>query len=149
QIEERVVRDVDGPQLAFVVNQGAIVTDEERAKRFQRASSEYRTLLYRSLNTLITLRKAEAAAATDEEPGPDGNDPRGTAGDAVNAGARAGAASQAPAPPAPRPQPRRIKPGKGEIDTPVTVVEKPAEGVENALGSWPQVTAEPEVEGCA
>src|SRR5262249_52074507 len=53
QIEERVVRDVDGPQLAFVVNQGAIVTDEERAKRFQRASSEYRTLLYRSLNTLM------------------------------------------------------------------------------------------------
>jgi hypothetical protein len=149
QIEERLVGEVDGPQLAFVVNQGAIPTDEERAKPFQRASSEYRTLLFRSLNTLIALRKAEAAA-TDELPSPDGNDPRGSAGDAVNAGARAGAAAHAPeAPPAPRPQPQRIKPGKGAIDTPVRVVERPAEGVESAPGGEPQVTAGPKVEGRA
>jgi hypothetical protein len=114
QIEERVVRDVDGPQLAFVVNQGAIVTDEERVQRFQRASSEYRTLLFRSLNTLMALRKAEAAAAneSDERPSTAGNDPRGSAGDAVNA--RAAGAPEPAAAPGPQSQRRRIKPANCE-----------------------------------
>jgi hypothetical protein len=39
EAEERVLREHDGPQLAFVANQGAVIIDKERAERFRRASS--------------------------------------------------------------------------------------------------------------
>jgi hypothetical protein len=137
QEEERVLREHDGPQLAFVANQGAVIIDPEKAERFRRAGSEYKTTLYRALNTLRAMRKEEAEAEQDTPPSADCDDSRGSADDATNAG---------PSRIRPGRRARRTAPRKGDIDTPATVVESRAAGVETAPVGAPQVVVEPKVE---
>jgi hypothetical protein len=73
---DQVAREVDGPELARVLNPAAIVMDPERAKRFDRARSNYQSTFYRALNALEAHRKAAAAAnqkppRLGADPGPD------------------------------------------------------------------------------
>jgi hypothetical protein len=83
------------------------------------------------------MRKEEAAAEKEAPHGGDGDDSRGSADDAANAGAgrrRPGRRA------------RRTVHRKGDIETSATVVERRAEGVETAPVGEPQVVAEPKVE---
>jgi hypothetical protein len=140
QEEERVLREHDGPQLAFVANQGAVIIDKEKAERFRRAGSEYKTTLYRALNTLRAMRKQEAATEQDAPRGSEGDDSRGSADDAANAG---GVASRRATPGR---RARRAVRRRSDIDTPATVVVPHAKGVESAPEGGPQVVVELKVE---
>jgi hypothetical protein len=135
EVEDRVLREHDGPQLAFVVNQGAILNDPERAEQFRRAGSEYKTTLYRALNTLRAMRKEEAPADDDGPGRPDRNDPAGSADSAGRAaGQKRGRRT------------RRAAARKGDGETPATVSETSAAGVETPPAGEPQVPAELKVD---
>jgi hypothetical protein len=70
-IEERVNREVDGPPLADAVHPAALLLDPVKAKRFDRAASEYRSTFHRANNALEARLKRLAAEAKNA-PGPDG-----------------------------------------------------------------------------
>jgi hypothetical protein len=67
-LAERVAREVDGPELARVLNPAAIVIDPEKAKRFDRAQKNYQSTFYRAFNALEAHRKREAAARAARAP---------------------------------------------------------------------------------
>jgi hypothetical protein len=58
-LADQVARAVDGPELARVLNPAAIVMDPEKAKRFERARSNYQSTYYRAKNALEAGRKGE------------------------------------------------------------------------------------------
>jgi hypothetical protein len=141
QTEERVLREVDGPQLGYVTDQGAIIYDPEKARLFQRAASESRTTFYRGLNTLRAMRKEEAAAEkeTPRRARADRNESRVSEEAAANLGAVAGR-------PGPAARPRRVPPRINDIDTPATAMKRPGGRVESAPEGQPQVSTEPKLE---
>jgi hypothetical protein len=67
-LAERVGREVDGPELARVLNPAAIVIDPEKAKRLDRAQKNYQSTFYRAHSALEAHRKREAAARPAREP---------------------------------------------------------------------------------
>jgi hypothetical protein len=67
-VAERVAREVDGPELARVLNPAAIVIDPEKAQRFDRAQKNYQSTFYRAFNALEAHRKRAAAARPAREP---------------------------------------------------------------------------------
>jgi hypothetical protein len=75
-LADRVAREVDGPELARVLNPAAIVIDPEAIKRLDRARCNYQTTFYRGKNGLEAKRKGEALAAARrpdiKPPAPDG-----------------------------------------------------------------------------
>jgi hypothetical protein len=82
EVAERVAREVDGPELARVLNPAAIVIDAEKAQRFDRAQKNYQSTFYRAFRALEAHRKGEAPARPAREPGikppaPDGESAAG------------------------------------------------------------------------
>jgi hypothetical protein len=61
-LADRVAREIDGPELARVLNPAAIVIDPEKVKRFDRARCNYQMMFYRGNNTLEAHRRGEAPA---------------------------------------------------------------------------------------
>jgi hypothetical protein len=58
-LAERVAREVDGPELARVLNPAALVIDPEKAKRFERAQKNYQSTFYRAHAALEAHRKRQ------------------------------------------------------------------------------------------
>jgi hypothetical protein len=84
-LAERVAREVDGPELARVLNPAAVVIDPEKAQRFDRAQKNYQSTFYRAFNALEAHRKREAATRSAREPdikppAPDGGIAAGPSG---------------------------------------------------------------------
>jgi hypothetical protein len=67
-VADRVAREVDGPELARVLNPAAIVIDPEKAQRFDRAQKNYQATFYRAFRALEAHRKGAAAAREAPEP---------------------------------------------------------------------------------
>jgi hypothetical protein len=67
-LAERVAREVDGPELARVLNPAALVIDPEKARRFERAQKNYQSTFYRAHAALEAHRKRTAAAGAAREP---------------------------------------------------------------------------------
>jgi hypothetical protein len=67
-VAERVGREVDGPELARVLNPAALVIDPEKAQRFDRAQKNYQSTFYRAFNALEAHRKRAAGAQPAREP---------------------------------------------------------------------------------
>ena len=65
---ERVWTEVEAPELARRTDPQAIVTDVLREKQINRASSEYRSIMYRAYNGIAAGRKREAAEAREASP---------------------------------------------------------------------------------
>jgi hypothetical protein len=73
---DRVAREVNGPELARLLKPADVVLDPDKAKRFDRARSNYRSTYYPALKALESRREAEAAGKTGPPrsgpaPGPD------------------------------------------------------------------------------
>jgi hypothetical protein len=62
-LADRVGREIDGPELARVLNPAAIVIDPEKIRRFDRARCTYQMMFYRGKKTLDDHRKGDAHAA--------------------------------------------------------------------------------------
>jgi hypothetical protein len=62
-LAERVAREIDGPELARVLNPAAIVIDPEKITRYDRARCTYQMMFYRANNTLDAHRDGHAPAA--------------------------------------------------------------------------------------
>jgi hypothetical protein len=92
------------------------------------------------LNTLRAMKKEGADGEHDAPLSPDRDDSPGSADDAGNAGRVASRSAK------PGRRARRTVARKGDIDTPATVVERRAEGVETAPAGEPQVAMETKVE---
>jgi hypothetical protein len=56
-LADRVAREVDGPELARVLNPAAIVIDPEKAQRLDRAQKNYQSTFYRAQNALEAHHK--------------------------------------------------------------------------------------------
>jgi hypothetical protein len=85
-----VARTVDGPELARLLNPAAIVIEPEKAKRYDRARSQYQSTVYRALNALETRRKGAAPVpGKPSRPSAEAADSRAGADRDDNAAARA------------------------------------------------------------
>jgi hypothetical protein len=85
-----VARTVDGPELKRLLNPAAIVIEPEKAKRYDRARSQYQSTVYRALNALETRRKGAAPVpGKPPRPGAERADSRDGADRDEDAAARA------------------------------------------------------------
>jgi hypothetical protein len=61
-LADRIAREVDGPELARVLNPAAIVIDPEKIKRYDRARCTYQMMYFRAKKTLDDHREGDAPA---------------------------------------------------------------------------------------
>jgi hypothetical protein len=66
-LAQEVAREVDGPELAEVLDPAAIVLDAADARRYDRAASDYRATYYRGLYGLEAVRKRRDQEARNAE----------------------------------------------------------------------------------
>jgi hypothetical protein len=130
---DQVAREVDGPELARVLNPAAIVLDPDSVKRFDRARNNYQSTYYKAWNALEAHRKRDAARHPNPpREGADPDDRRDHKEHDEDASARPGPAADIK-PPAPD-----GASAAGPSRTPDAVTEIPSETPDGASEASPR-----------